>query len=313
MKRLICCGAVLMVLGLAGAAPAAEAPYPRLDDAAPGLAMNFDDGTSALQGWGMKTHWSDGDWDFADGKVTSDTDTTYARLVTTLKDDPETVTAMSTAEDWVFSMEWVNNVSTTTTIFELVGFSGDVAKFQGTGGDNFRIMGGDGGGGYVEFGSRPLSTGVPRRLTVHYQADNGLLDFYVDDDLVATDFASRGGGYDAYFLQLLGGAHSPAGETFDTVLIGLTGGTAPQPPACSPGDADDDGDVDDDDLSLLLANWGEDTDCAHGEFSGVPPVNDDDLSLLLANWTGSPAAAVPEPVTAVILVLGVCALRRRRN
>ena len=44
--------------------------------------------------------------------------------------------------------------------------------------------------------------------------------------------------------------------------------------------------VNDDDLSLLLSWWGQDTDWWHGELSGEPPINDDDLSLLLANWSG---------------------------
>jgi len=83
---------------------------------------------------------------------------------------------------------------------------------------------------------------------------------------------------------------------------------------CSPGDADNDGDVDDDDLSLLLANWGSETsDCSQGEFSGTPPVNDDDLSLLLANWTGPLSAAMPEPAMMGLLALGALALRRRRR
>ena len=82
---------------------------------------------------------------------------------------------------------------------------------------------------------------------------------------------------------------------------------------CSPGDADFDGDVDDDDLSLVLANWGQDTDCAHGEFSGTAPVNDDDLSLLLANWTGPLSAAVPEPATMAILAAGALILSRPRK
>jgi hypothetical protein len=82
---------------------------------------------------------------------------------------------------------------------------------------------------------------------------------------------------------------------------------------CSPGDADFDGDVDDDDLSLLLANWGADTVCAHGEFSGAAPVDDDDLSLLLANWTGPLPAAVPEPVTMAFLAAGALILSRRRQ
>ena len=76
------------------------------------------------------------------------------------------------------------------------------------------------------------------------------------------------------------------------------------------GDANFDGAVDDDDLSLLLANWGSTTaGWGQGEFSGTPPINDDDLSLLLANWT--PGGAVPEPLTLVLLAAGAVALTRR--
>ncbi len=56
------------------------------------------------------------------------------------------------------------------------------------------------------------------------------------------------------------------------------------------GDANLDGAVDDNDLSLLLANWAAGTTWATGNFidtvGGGATVNDDDLSLLLANWTG---------------------------
>ena len=82
-------------------------------------------------------------------------------------------------------------------------------------------------------------------------------------------------------------------------------------PSCAPGDANGDGEVDDDDLSLLLANWGGTVDCTLGEFSGAPPVDDDDLSLLLANWTG--AGPVPEPITLTMLAVGAAALIRRRS
>ena len=84
-------------------------------------------------------------------------------------------------------------------------------------------------------------------------------------------------------------------------------------PGCDPGDADQDGDVDDDDLSLLLANWGGNVDCTKGEFSGVQPVNDDDLSLLLANWTGPLTAAVPEPATIGLIAFGGLAVLRRKR
>ena len=74
--------------------------------------------------------------------------------------------------------------------------------------------------------------------------------------------------------------------------------------------------VDDDDLSLLLANWNIGTTWGTGDLNASGNVDDDDLSLLLANWgTGcSPAPeAVPEPMTVTLLALGGLALIRRRR
>ena len=84
------------------------------------------------------------------------------------------------------------------------------------------------------------------------------------------------------------------------------------------GDANLDGLVNDADLSLLLAHWGQDvTDepdggWGKGEFDGTAPVQDADLSLLLANWTGA-GAAVPEPASALVLLLGFAGAALRRS
>ena len=81
------------------------------------------------------------------------------------------------------------------------------------------------------------------------------------------------------------------------------------------GDANGDGVVDDDDLSLLLANWtgagGEGKTWGQGDFDGNGGVSNVDLSIVLANWTGS--TAVPEPTAGVLMALGAFGLLRRNR
>ena len=91
--------------------------------------------------------------------------------------------------------------------------------------------------------------------------------------------------------------------TFEVPLTGLIGQYGDVEPI--PGDVNLSGCVDDDDLSLLLANWNI------GNPWGGPPytdptgdgqINDDDLALLLANWGCADGAAQAPPGEAPVIV-----------
>ncbi len=88
-----------------------------------------------------------------------------------------------------------------------------------------------------------------------------------------------------------------------------------------PGDANDNGVVDDIDMAILLGNWEQDpliiSTWALGNFTGDSlgdtDVEDADLAVLLGNWALPVGATVPEPATIALLTLGVVTLVRRRR
>ena len=137
-------------------------------------------------------------------------------------------------------------------------------------------------------------------FVVHYKAGTETLDAYFNGDLVAEDFIVQVADVDWVQAEW-----QRAGTTwFRNIKLGFY----ETPLACSPGDADNDADVDEDDLSILLAHWGQDVDCTRGEFSGVPPVDDDDLSAMICSWQ----PPLPEPATLGLMALGGAVLIRRR-
>ena len=88
------------------------------------------------------------------------------------------------------------------------------------------------------------------------------------------------------------------------------------PPVALPGDLDGDGFVGIDDLNLILSNWNQNVPPANplADPSGDGFVGIDDLNEVLGNWNaGTPpnAAALPEPASLGVCVLGSIAFMRR--
>lgn len=98
-------------------------------------------------------------------------------------------------------------------------------------------------------------------------------------------------------------AQAAQGLVATAVLVDSTGPTV-QPGAgvlaqAAMGDADGSGYVDDDDLSLLLSNWGTAGGWGQGNFNADSKIDDDDLSLLLSNWTVAPPPPPPGVVSQI--------------
>ena len=93
-------------------------------------------------------------------------------------------------------------------------------------------------------------------------------------------------------------------------------------PTPEPGDANGDGQVDINDLTIVLTNYGQIAGMAwsQGDFTGDGAVDMDDLTIVLANFgetSSAGLAAVPEPAGLVLLGIGAIGLlgygwRRRR-
>jgi hypothetical protein len=102
--------------------------------------------------------------------------------------------------------------------------------------------------------------------------------------------------------------------SFDLELSGLSPTLT-----TTPGDIDGDGDVDRDDVVVLAQNYGLESGATRpqGDLSGDEKVGLHDIIALQANFgTGSGGAAVPEPATALTLLVGLallmaCHVRRR--
>ena len=79
-----------------------------------------------------------------------------------------------------------------------------------------------------------------------------------------------------------------------------------------PGDANGDGRVDINDLTIVLANYNQTgMGWSQGEFTGSGTVDINDLTIVLANYNtslGSSLSAVPEPSCVALLGIGAIGL-----
>ncbi len=117
------------------------------------------------------------------------------------------------------------------------------------------------------------------------------------------------------------GQHRPYPDTLEAIRVSsyaswITGAMQTVPSLRTPGDANLDGSIDDNDLGILLGNWNTAGGWAQGNFNGDAMIDDNDLGILLGNWTSGSAPsgfAVPEPVTPVLLAVGGVGLLLRRR
>jgi hypothetical protein len=95
-------------------------------------------------------------------------------------------------------------------------------------------------------------------------------------------------------------------EAIEQALMDRWGIIATPPPL--PGDANNDGYIDDKDASILGSHWlASGANWSMGDFNKDGQVNDKDAAILAAHWTGPPAedASVPEPTSLALLLGGL--------
>jgi hypothetical protein len=141
----------------------------------------------------------------------------------------------------------------------------------------------------------------------------------VDSNWFVSSFASGDSGAIGY------GADNPAQDTLQTTTSSAYYIAIDELEAYAtlPGDANGDGKVDINDLTIVLANYGKTgMTWTQGEFTGDGTVDINDLTIVLAHYdtslVTSPMAPVPEPSTiAILLAAAACllgfTLRRRRT
>ena len=97
----------------------------------------------------------------------------------------------------------------------------------------------------------------------------------------------------------------------NSYYIGPVFALAPIWLSLTPGDANGDGAVDLQDFGIVKGNFGEADGWDQGDFNGDGVMDLQDFGLFKSNFGSGQSAAVPEPATAVLLLLGAAAMFRR--
>ena len=239
------------------------------------------------------------------------------------------------------------NITNGGAVINSTGYIGDksgstgVVTVDGTGSmwtntDRFYI--GHSGSGTLNITGGGLVS-VAGTLSIDYDSDGngfinmatgGMLALYGNADDSLADFLGLIDGTDAirYWDYPLGDwddiINATYGEDYTLTyydsgdLAGYTVLTVPEP-ATLPGDANGDGWVGGDDLTIILTNWGMDGQTREqGDLTGEGFIGGDDYTEVLTYWgTGIPPESVitatPEPATLGLLLLGGLAMLRRRR
>jgi len=191
------------------------------------------------------------------------------------------------------------------------------------------------GGGLTKLGAGTLTLGGANTYTGDTTVEAGTLSTTSDAmladsaslwiaagavmDLDFTGADTIGGLYLDDVAQAEGtwGATGSGATNINNTYFTGTGMVSVGTPVLIPGDANRDGDVDEDDLATVADNWGTGTSWAQGDFDDDDIVGPKDAAILAANWgygTAGESTAVPEPGTLVLLfgaMISLLSARRR--